>query len=193
MEKSIKKDLGDFFWKVFSSLFYFFKVNQVKKSIYDLIRKKRGIILDDKRPELFEWVKNISEDIYNIYSRKNEFIKIKYFLYCPSITYMIVTIYYIDCCFLCKHFYDTFKNRRNNNKNSACFIKNNETNEMAIFVIVAKIFSGSYLKKKNVTALYILTRSKKFWYSIFQILKKNKHKYWRGQLFLNVSCDNWSF
>lgn len=140
MEKSIKKDLGDFFWKVFSSLFYFFKVNQVKKSIYDLIRKKRGIILDDKRPELFEWVKNISEDIYNIYSRKNEFIKIKYFLYCPSITYMIVTIYYIGCCFLCKHFYDTFKNRRNNNKNSACFIKNNEKNEMSIFCYDCQFF-----------------------------------------------------
>ena len=46
-------------------------------------------------------------------------------------------------------------------KNSVCFIKNNETNEMAIFVIAAKIFSGSYLKK-NVTALHILTRSKKF-------------------------------
>ena len=39
----------------------------------------------------------------------------------------------VHCYYLCKHFFDTFKNRRNDNENSVCLIKNNETNEMAIF------------------------------------------------------------
>ena len=39
----------------------------------------------------------------------------------------------VHCYYLCKHFYDKFKNRRNDNENSVCFIKNNETNEIAIF------------------------------------------------------------
>ena len=78
-------DLGNNFSDLFSSLLYFVKVSQVKKLIYILIRKKRGKILGDKRQELFEQVKNISEGIYNNYSGKAEFIKMNYFPYCGLI------------------------------------------------------------------------------------------------------------
>ena len=88
MEKSIEKDLNDMFddlkdsfSNLFSGLLCFVKATQVKKSIYVLIRKKRGKILGDKRQELFEQVKNISEDIYYNYLTNNEFIKINYFPY----------------------------------------------------------------------------------------------------------------
>ena len=78
MEKSIEKDLNDMFddlkdsfSNLFSGLICFVKATQVKKSIYVLIRKKRGKILGDKRQELFEQVKNISEDIYYNYQTNN--------------------------------------------------------------------------------------------------------------------------
>ena len=57
-----------------------------------MIRKKPGKILDDKWPEFFEQVKNISENIHNNYSRKNEFIKSKYIPYCR-----LMTIYCNNC------------------------------------------------------------------------------------------------
>ena len=61
-------------------------------------------------------------------------------------------------------------------KNSVYFIKNNETNEMAIFVIVAKIFPGSYLKKKCDSVAYF-NEVKKILTQHFPYIKKNKHKY----------------
>ena len=66
-----------------------------------MIRKKPGKILDDKWPELFEQVKNISENIHNNYSRKNEFIKMKYIPYCHLIrnfgNYHLMIIYCNNC------------------------------------------------------------------------------------------------
>ena len=56
-------DLKHSFSNLFSGLFYFVKVTQVKESIYVLIRKKHRKILVEKRQELFEQVKIISEDI----------------------------------------------------------------------------------------------------------------------------------
>ena len=62
------------FLNLFSDLFYFVKVTQVKKSIDVLIRTKRGQILGGKKQDLFERVKKISENICNNYSRKNRFM-----------------------------------------------------------------------------------------------------------------------
>ena len=67
-------DLKHSFLNLFSDLFYFVKVTQVKKSIYVLIRTKRGKILGGKKKDLFERVKKISANICNNYSRKNKFI-----------------------------------------------------------------------------------------------------------------------
>ena len=71
----------------------------------------------------------------------------------------------VDCYYLCKHFYDTFNNRRNDNDNFFVLYKNNETTEMPFFVMAANFF---YFCRQlfffffNVTALYNLRRSKKF-------------------------------
>ena len=64
-------DLKHSFLNPFSDLSYFVKVTQVKKSIYVLIRTKRGEILGGKKQDLFERVKNISENICKnyLYSR----------------------------------------------------------------------------------------------------------------------------
>ena len=53
----------------FPGYLYHVKVSEVRKSFYVLIRKKRGEILGDSREELFENVKNITENVHNNYAR----------------------------------------------------------------------------------------------------------------------------
>ena len=72
----------------FPSYLYHVKVSEVRKSFYILIRKKRGKILGDSRKELFENVKNITENVYNNYARNCNKITITindYFPYCKLI------------------------------------------------------------------------------------------------------------
>ena len=61
----------------------------------------------------------------------------------------------IHCYYLCKHFYDTFKNRTNDNENSVGFLMRQM--RWIFLVIVAKFFLGSYFSFLNVTGLYNLT------------------------------------
>ena len=65
----------------FPNYLYHLKVSEVRKSFYAQIRKKRGKILGDSRKELFEDVKNITENVYNNYARSCNKITFNYFLY----------------------------------------------------------------------------------------------------------------
>ena len=66
MESDLNKmfeDLEKSFHNEFSDLFYHVYVSQVKISLYILIRKKREKLYVEKRQELFDKVRTISENI----------------------------------------------------------------------------------------------------------------------------------
>ena len=75
------EDLKNSFSIQFSSLFYHVKKSQLKNSFYVLIRKKRGKVLGDKRKQLFDHLKDISENICNSCPKNNNDVTLRYFPY----------------------------------------------------------------------------------------------------------------
>ena len=82
---SMFEDLQSSLSDEFSNLLCHVKVSQVKKIFLCIDKKKRGKVLGDKRKELFDRVKIISENIYNSYARNNVNITYNYFRYCKLI------------------------------------------------------------------------------------------------------------
>ena len=84
MESDLDKMFEDFeksFHNEFSGLFYHVKVSQVKSSFYVLIKKKREMLFGEKRQQLFDKVRDISENIYKNYARNSARIMYQYFPY----------------------------------------------------------------------------------------------------------------
>ena len=88
MESDLDKMFEDFeknFHNEFSGLFYYVKVSQVKNSFYILIWKKRGKLFGEKRQELFDKVRTISENIYKNCAGSSTHIMHQYFPYCKLV------------------------------------------------------------------------------------------------------------
>ena len=79
------EDLQNSFSIQFSNLFYNMQVSQVKDSFYVLFRIKQWKVSGDKRKQMFDHIKDVSENIYNNCARNNNDITLRYFPYCRLI------------------------------------------------------------------------------------------------------------
>ena len=78
-------DLKTSFDKKFSDHFCRVKNTETRKSLYVLIKKKRGKILGDNRKDLIRTVEYIAQKVYNKYAKNFSNIRDSYFLYCKPI------------------------------------------------------------------------------------------------------------
>ena len=74
-------EIVDVIYKTFTHKYYFIKITQSKKGhVYFIVRKKRGRPMGKEKNALHKKIFDVSQSVFNWYSKKYEFFGRKYFL-----------------------------------------------------------------------------------------------------------------